>query len=177
VGVAIKVKQLKFVTMNKEVQYVIQGFLLALFAIIAVDAVQSLYHYSKRVSPVKNGNAVVIDGDDVQDKPIVTDKPGYTLFQANCASCHQVTKRLVGPALAEVEERGPWSDRKQLYAWIHNPARYMKSEPYTAGLFKEYGGIMMQAFPNLSEKDIDAILDYIKSFPAPYYHYDVVAFR
>ena len=90
---------------------------------------------------------------------------GQSLFASNCASCHQVNKRLVGPALAGIEERGPWTDHKQLYAWIHNPAGYMKTDPYTAGLFKEYG-VMMQAFPGLSDKDIDAILDYIKSVPA-----------
>ena len=91
---------------------------------------------------------------------------GQTLFAANCASCHQVNKRLVGPALSGVEERGPWADRKNLYAWIHNPAGFMKTDAYTAGLFKEYG-TMMQAFPGLSEKDIDAILDYIKAVPPP----------
>ena len=90
---------------------------------------------------------------------------GQALFASNCASCHQVNKRLVGPALSGVESRGPWGDRKQLYAWIHNPAGYMKTDPYTAGLFKEYG-VMMQAFPGLADKDIDAILDYIKSVPA-----------
>src|SRR6478672_7724985 len=62
---------------------------------------------------------------------------GQALFSANCASCHQVNKRLVGPALAGVESRGPWSDRKQVYAWVHNPAGFMKTDPYTAGLFKE----------------------------------------
>lgn len=91
---------------------------------------------------------------------------GQALFSSNCASCHQVNKRLVGPALAGIEDRGPWGDRKQLYAWIHNPAGFMKTDAYTAGLFKEYGGVMMQAFPGLSEKDIDAIVDYINSVPA-----------
>lgn len=75
-----------------------------------------------------------------------------------------------------VEERGPWGNRKQLYAWIRNPASYMRSEPYTAGLFKEYG-VMMQAFPNLSEKDIDAILDYIRDNTAQYLYDNVVACR
>ncbi len=90
---------------------------------------------------------------------------GQALFAANCASCHQVNKRLVGPALAGVESRGPWGDRKQLHAWVHNPAGFMKTDGYTAGLFKEYN-VMMQAFPGLPDKDIDAIIDYVKSVPA-----------
>lgn len=86
---------------------------------------------------------------------------GAQIFQQNCASCHSVQKRLTGPALAGVESRGPWSDRKQLYAWIHNPAKYMQTDPYTQGLKQEYGGVMMTAFPQLSEKEIDAIISYI----------------
>ncbi|HYK47493.1 MAG TPA: cytochrome c3 family protein [Parafilimonas sp.] len=85
---------------------------------------------------------------------------GHALFLANCASCHAVNKRLTGPALAGLEERGPWSDRKQLYAWVHNPPGYMKKDPYTAGLQKEYQ-VVMTPFPGLSEKDIDAIVGYI----------------
>jgi hypothetical protein len=85
---------------------------------------------------------------------------GRALFMANCASCHAVDKRLTGPALGGLEERGPWSDRKELYAWVHNPAGYMKKDPYTASLQKEYQ-IVMTPFPSLSEKDIDAIVAYI----------------
>jgi cytochrome c551/c552 len=85
---------------------------------------------------------------------------GHALFLANCASCHAVNKRLTGPALAGLEERGPWSDRKELYAWIHNPPAYIKKDAYTAGLQKEYQ-VVMTPFPGLSEKDIDAIVAYV----------------
>ncbi len=88
---------------------------------------------------------------------------GKALFQTNCASCHAVGKKLTGPALAGVEERGPWSDRKKLYAWIHNPAGFAKTEAYAANLIKEFNGILMTGFPGLSEKDIDAIIGYINT--------------
>ncbi len=90
---------------------------------------------------------------------------GQALFAGNCASCHQVHKVLVGPALAGVEDR--WKNRGQLHAWVHNPGGYMKSDSYTAGLFKQYNNVLMTAFPGLSDKDIDAILDYIKTVPPP----------
>ena len=86
---------------------------------------------------------------------------GATIFQTNCASCHAVNKDLTGPKLAGVESRGPWSDRKKLYAWIHNPPKFMQSDAYTQGLKQQFGGVMMAAFPQLSEKEIDAVVAYI----------------
>lgn len=165
--------------MNKEVQYIMQGFLLALLVIVACNIVHYFYHYSENVLPANKSSAVVIDDGGSPNDPVVSSSgsAGNKLFQAYCASCHQIYKRLVEPALIGLEERGPWSDRKQVYAWIHNPARYMKTDPYTASLMKEYNSIMMQAFPSLSEKDIDAILDYIKSTPTPHYSPVAVAFR
>jgi cytochrome c2 len=91
---------------------------------------------------------------------------GETIFKANCASCHSVTKDLTGPALKGVEERGPWSDRKKLYDWIHNPAKFMASDPYTQALRQSHGGVMMTAFPQLSDKEIDAIIDYVNKTAA-----------
>ncbi len=90
---------------------------------------------------------------------------GKTLFQTNCASCHAVHKKLTGPALTGVEDR--WSDRKKIYAWVHNPAGFAKGDAYAANLLKEYSPVLMQAFPGLADKEIDAILDYIKTVPAP----------
>ena len=86
---------------------------------------------------------------------------GASIFQQNCASCHSVNKDLTGPKLAGVESRGPWSDRKNLYAWIHNPVKFMQSNTYTQGLKQQFGGAMMTGFPQLSEKEIDAIITYI----------------
>ncbi len=90
---------------------------------------------------------------------------GRALFQTNCASCHNLYKNLTGPALIGFQNRGPWADRKQLYAWVHNPVAYMAKDPYTKGLKAQMGSIM-QAFPTLPEKDIDAIADYIAKAPA-----------
>src|ERR1700712_1163760 len=85
---------------------------------------------------------------------------GTALFRSNCASCHALNKALTGPALAGFNTRGQWSDRKQLHAWVHNPTAYMAKDPYTQGLKAQYNS-MMQAFPGLADKDIDAIAEYI----------------
>lgn len=92
---------------------------------------------------------------------------GAQLFQQNCASCHGVHKDLAGPALSGLESRGPWGDRQELYKWIKNPAAYMANDEYTSKLKDQYGGVVMMAFPTLSNEEIDAIVDYINSVPAP----------
>jgi len=68
---------------------------------------------------------------------------------------------MTGPALAGLEQRGPWSDRKKLYQWMNNPPEFMAENQYAREL-KERFGLMMTSFP-LSEKDIDAIVEYINS--------------
>ncbi len=90
---------------------------------------------------------------------------GKQLFQQNCQSCHAINKKLTGPALAGVTERGPWGDRANLHKWVHNPAAFIPTTPYTKALQAEYGQIM-PGFPQLSEKDIDAIIEYVSAPPA-----------
>jgi mono/diheme cytochrome c family protein len=90
---------------------------------------------------------------------------GKSLFSQNCASCHAVNKKLTGPALAGVEDR--WPDKKNLYAWIKNNQSFLKTgDAYANKLYNEYNKTAMNLFPNLSDKDIDAILAYIKTVPA-----------
>src|SRR5687768_11946780 len=94
---------------------------------------------------------------------------GQALFRSNCNSCHTLHKDLTGPALANFTDRGPWSDRQKVYDWVHNPVAFMAKDPYTQGLKQQYGSVM-QAFPNLSNEDIDAITEYIikaSATPAP----------
>ena len=91
---------------------------------------------------------------------------GKTLFNTNCAACHAVNKRSTGPALAGVEDR--WPDKTKLHAWVKNSAAFLKTgDVYANNLYNEYNKTAMNQFPGLSDKDIDAILAYIKSVPAP----------
>jgi mono/diheme cytochrome c family protein len=87
---------------------------------------------------------------------------GKAIFQNNCASCHSVFKDLTGPALGGVTSRGPWTDRKKIYEWVHNPSKFMTTDPYTQGLKQKFNGVVMTSFDNLSTKEIDAVIDYVE---------------
>jgi mono/diheme cytochrome c family protein len=90
---------------------------------------------------------------------------GKALFQTNCTSCHNVNKRSTGPALAGVDER--WPDKAKLHSWVRNSAAVLKTgDAYTNALYNEYGKVSMTQFPNFSDKEIDAIIAYIKTVPA-----------
>lgn len=68
---------------------------------------------------------------------------------------------MTGPSLLGFEERGPWHDRNNLYDWIRNPSKFMEKDPYTKSL-KERFGSLMQAFPDLTNEEIDGIADFFE---------------
>ena len=89
---------------------------------------------------------------------------GESLFKSNCAACHKLDKRGVGPALRNIDEK---YDREWLYKWIKNSQGLIKSgDSKAVALFKEYNNSVMTSFPALSNKDIDNILAYT-SLPKP----------
>ncbi len=89
---------------------------------------------------------------------------GKKLFNSNCAACHKLDKRLVGPALKGVTER---RDREWLHAWIKDNQALIKSGDADAkAIFEEYNNLPMQAFPQFSKQDIDDILAYTDGKPA-----------
>ncbi len=100
----------------------------------------------------------------------VSAEAGKKLFKANCASCHKLDKKLVGPALGDVTQR---RSEEWLLKWIRNNAEFRASGDKDAkAIFEEYGGSVMQAFPALTDDDIKSILAYTiegdkKAAPAP----------
>ena len=90
-------------------------------------------------------------------------KAGKSLFNANCAACHKLDKKLIGPALAGITET---RDAEWLHAWIKDNAALRASGDADAiAIFDEYNGSVMTAFPNLSDQDIDDILAYTSFVP------------
>ena len=87
---------------------------------------------------------------------------GKTLFNTNCASCHQLDKKMTGPALRDIEARladEQGLDREWMRSkWIRNSAGLIKSgDAYANKIYNEYNGTAMTAFPQLSDQDITVI--------------------
>ncbi len=83
---------------------------------------------------------------------------GETLFKANCAACHNLYKKMTGPALYGVGDK---YDKEWLYSWIKNSQEMVKAgDAQAVKIFEEYNGSVMTAFPQLSDADIDDIIAY-----------------
>lgn len=87
-------------------------------------------------------------------------KEGKKLFKTHCAACHKLDKKLVGPALGNIQDK---REHSWLLKWIKNNAELRASGDKDAiAVFEEYNGAPMSAFPNLTDADIDKILYYTK---------------
>ncbi|MFD0863041.1 c-type cytochrome [Sungkyunkwania multivorans] len=84
---------------------------------------------------------------------------GKKLFNMNCAACHHPTKELLGPALNGVSEK---YEKDWLYSWIKNNTALVTSGDALAIKISQYSPTTMNAFPLLSDAEIDDILVYIE---------------
>lgn len=94
---------------------------------------------------------------------------GQTLFKTNCASCHALDKKLVGPALGGVVERLKKDqnlDVEWFRKWIKdNKALRASGDKYANEVFNANGKVEMTQFPQLSDQDIDNLLAYTTNPP------------
>lgn len=154
--------------MGKIKQYAIASTLLGLMYLILViwlpiSVEKSFYCGVEDVQPNYGwcGNAI-LDADGIQAE---------RLFRSNCASCHKLNARLIGPALEGVEQR--WisagsfkgvNGRDWLVRFIcdwRDPVE--AGHPYALEIVKidEYS---MTQFTYLSDEEIELILRYIGSY-------------
>ena len=85
---------------------------------------------------------------------------GDGLFKANCAQCHAINEKVVGPALAGITKRRSIS---WLVPWVQNSAKVIASgDEYGVKLFNDNGKQQMPSF-GLSKKEIEDIITYVNS--------------
>lgn len=93
-----------------------------------------------------------------QDAASVQD--GEALFKAQCATCHAVKEKLVGPALKGIETR---RSEEWILKWVKNSQAVVKSgDDYAVKIYNENNKTVMPAF-NLKDAEIKSILAYVKA--------------
>lgn len=86
---------------------------------------------------------------------------GKMIFMNRCASCHNVNKVIVGPALAGVADRHP---EDWIIHFVHSSQSVIKGGDKTAiALYEKFNKVPMPDHTDLSPESIKNILAYIKS--------------
>lgn len=86
---------------------------------------------------------------------------GKLIFSSRCASCHNVNKVVLGPALAGVEQRHSvdW-----IIHFVHSSQTVIRGgDPAAIALYEKFNKIPMPDHPDLNEENIKNVLAYIKS--------------
>ena len=109
---------------------------------------------AKRISLITAISLITTVSVEAQD--------GEALFKAKCSACHTVgTKKLVGPGLAGISDK---RTQEWLISWIKDSQALIASGDADAiAVFEEYNKSPMIPFADLSDADVIAMLDYIKS--------------
>lgn len=85
---------------------------------------------------------------------------GNTIFDNRCKVCHSITDEVkIGPGLGGVTER---RSNEWLVEWITDSYEMIQSgDPDAVAIYEEYNKSAMPAFKDLSDADIQAVIDYM----------------
>lgn len=140
------------------------ALMLLVFSTITILSTQSAYAQDGADSTAQTTDDGTAATTDAGASPEVIAQ-GKELFEGNCAQCHAVHRKVVGPALVGVESR--WPDRAAVINFIKYPEKtIMGGNDYAKKLWEEYGQMM----PNhdfFDDAQVASILDYIKTVPVP----------
>ena len=87
---------------------------------------------------------------------------GKQLFRNNCAACHNMEKKVIGPALKNVvkNQGEDWTK-----SWIkNNQALRDAGDKHANEIFKEYNGMAMPAYEHLGDEAINDITVYLAQY-------------
>ena len=86
---------------------------------------------------------------------------GRNLFNSNCAACHKLYKKAVGPALKGVLQRNNYYSNEYFYTLITNEQELIdQNDEYSVSLRREYNFNFKHQF-KLSNKEIEQLMEYL----------------
>jgi len=103
------------------------------------------------------GESVVPKSESVAQEIDPGVERGKKLYKTNCAACHKMEGKLIGPELYKVGEK---FEDEWLKLWIKDNNALVASGDKLAKTASEYSPIAMTPFPQLSDQDLDDLLLY-----------------
>lgn len=84
---------------------------------------------------------------------------GKKLYKKHCTQCHKINQKLVGPALAGINDK---KSESWLIPWIKNSQKMIESgDEYAVKIFNEYNQTIMPPMP-INDKEVKSVLAYIE---------------
>lgn len=87
---------------------------------------------------------------------------GKELFKQNCAACHNMERKMVGPALQNVvaEQGRDWTKK-----WIYNSKALIDAgDEHAVEIWEEYNRAAMPAYNYLEDSDLESIVTYLQDY-------------
>jgi len=118
-------------------------------------------HYNLQVMKLKIFLSFVLISASLRGIAGPPVEEGKAIFTTRCASCHNVNKMIVGPALAGVDQRHSidW-----IVNFVQSSQTVIKSgDPAATALFAKFNNIPMPDHRDLNADNIKSVVEYIKS--------------
>jgi mono/diheme cytochrome c family protein len=99
---------------------------------------------------------------DFKTADATTASAAENIFTEKCSICHSINEDKIGPALSGSSAR--WGNKpEKLKAFIRNSQAYINTgDPYATKLYEKWNRSNMPAFPNLTNKELDALVEYLQ---------------
>jgi cytochrome c2 len=100
--------------------------------------------------------------EDYKSKENGAGSAGANIFDAKCSMCHSLNEDKIGPALSGVKQR--WgNDEAKLKMFIRDAQSVIKGgDAYAATLYEKWNKSNMPSFTNLSDKEMNDLVEYLK---------------
>ena len=90
---------------------------------------------------------------------------GKTIFMSRCAACHNVNKKMTGPALAGVDTR---HEIDWIVKFVQSSQTVIKGGDKTAlALYEKFNKVTMPDHPDLTSDNIKNVVEFIKAEAKP----------
>jgi mono/diheme cytochrome c family protein len=94
-----------------------------------------------------------------------SEEEGKLIFKNRCAGCHNVNKKVLGPALSKVYDR---HSMEWITNFIQSSQTVIKSgDKEAVALFEEYNNTPMPDHKDITAEQVESIVSYIKSQETP----------
>ncbi|WP_281990062.1 c-type cytochrome [Aquimarina aggregata] len=135
-------------------------FLLSAFLISAIGIIVFVYINTQKTFP---GCATEIPQSiyGTENRLAENELKGRDIFNANCAACHKLYKRMTGPSLKGLLQNKRYPSKEFFFEYLRNEQKLIEEkDKHTLSINEEYNFDYKHHF-ELSDLEIEQLLEYI----------------